>query len=312
MNGLCKIDTGDWVGSLWKGPVWTPYAEAIASEYAVRKPWYFLSRVNLGAPPSFITVLTEPFENDVLIMGAHAAVIDISSVNLQVTHDATGIPWVSPTALPFGPITAFAGLSEPMKFPEAFFLPAHTRLKLEWSVTDPSASNPDPSTITFIGVELNRPRGGKTPEWVTMPNGDPIRVGSRLPLFLTMAMGQRTGDTYAFPPNSQHAQYHPAIDCNAEIHDANLNFFFSFGQTPVTNLLVKLAFMGVNNSWTPRLTPVTAIYGRGGAAYPAQPFPMPYLLPKGSRIRASMINSNNALTLNNGLLTLRGVRLCDY
>lgn len=313
MNTGCRIETGDFVGSAWgSSPEWTPYAQAIADHYANQTPWFHSTVVNLGLGGRQTTV-TRPLLYDTLIFGVNANALERFAMYVQITHQETGIPWAVPNVLPFIPFPALSGSffsQAPItKLPEAFFLPAKHRLKLDWSVR--SDINPDPATITLVGVQLT---GGKAPERIQMPNGDVIPVGSRLPLFMTMGMGRRSAagsETFTFPPLSQDVQYLPPIECNVEIHDASLNFGnLAFSGREL--LRIKTTVMGVEKDWTPQLTPLTAIFGSEEQVYTALPYTKPYLLPKGKRIQLQMQNNNAATTLTQGLLTFRGVRLCEY
>lgn len=312
------INTGDLIGSKWQGPRWTPYAQAIARNYKNLIPWYQTMQVDLGAPPSFTTQFTEDQEHDVLIMGAHAlaTAADFPFYFLQITHDQTGIPWCAPNIVPFAPLTAFAGvnLAGPTKFPDAFFYPRGTRLRLDWSNIDPAAGNLSAATLTLIGVQLVDPIGGQAPQQVLMPDDQTINVGSRVPLFMTIGMGSRgaASQIFTFTSNSQAVQYLPPIECDVEIHDASLNFFSTYGSANIVTLKIKLVVAGVESGWTPSFAPVMSIYGRDGAVYPQLPFCKPYLLPKDHRYQMNMINPNNAAPVSNGLITLRGVRLCEY
>ena len=308
------INTGPLIGCKWLGH-WTPYAEAIAENYENWWPWFSTVTVNLGNPPDFLTQFTEMQKDDVLIFGAQAVLNDFPFYFLQITHEQTGIPWVAPNIVPFAPVTAYAGVNSagPAKFPEVFFYPKNTRLRLDWSTIDPSAPNLDPCTFTFIGVQLTGPKGGQAPQEVPMPDGSITRVGSRIPLFLTIGAGARTvgSQIFTFANNSQAVQYMPGLDCDVEIHDASLNFFFGY-QSFITNLRLKYVAMGIESGWTPSFSPFMSFYGRPGADYPNLPFCKPWILPAAHRQQINMINPNDAAPLNNGLLTIRGVRKCFY
>jgi hypothetical protein len=334
MNNLCRIQTGDRVGADWTGPRWTPFAQAIANNYGASLPWFYNELVTLAATPTRQTVLTPPQINDVLIVGAHvqsALPERLPFVYLQVTHQESGVQWAAPTVLPFFPLTAFAGVNgnamPNLKLPEAFFLPAHTQLKLDWTLLgNPAFVDTTTLRLTLLGVQLVGPRGGRAPERVTMPNGQQVRTDGRLPLFMTMGVGRRGPGGVVFiigASATEVVQYLPPIDCDVEIHDACSNlispaFDFINVLQGTSFLNFKITIMGAENQWTPYLSPLITIFGgqgggTGGATlvYPALPYTKPYLLLKGQRIQVAQQN-NNALEFINGDLTFRGVRLCEY
>lgn len=328
-NSHCKIDTGDWIGNAWTGPDWTPYARAIADHYPNQVPWFLTIPTTLtGGVGQRRVVVTSPNLYDVLIFGAHISIGSDSvgdngqTVYLQITHLETGIPWVVPNILGYAPMTAFGGVrrnpTSNMKFPEAFFLPRRTKLKLEFTNAQIAAATG--GTITLLGVQLTHPSTPKPPERVTMPNGDVIPVGSRLPWFATIGVGQRIFDpnsvVFNLPPASpmsQSLEFLPPSQCNVEIHDVHCNFFARDGLslTP-DNLAVKIVDMGSHNHWTPNLSPITGVFGVFTQAYPSLPFNKPYLLQKGHRIQILTQNNTPTADIINGLITLRGVRLCEY
>jgi hypothetical protein len=335
MNGLCTIQTGDKVGQQWSGPYWTPYAQAIADYYPNQVPWFLTARADLGAAaagvPSRLTVLTSPYLYDVLIFGAMitGTATQVPFIGIQVTHDQSGIPWAAPNVLPFIPLTAFGGLNvnatSLFRWPDAFFFPKHTRLKLDFSLIDTVIGNPDLVTVTFVGVQLI---GSEAPKWITMPNGSKIRADSRLPLFMTMGLGQRSGQVFTLDVTQHRIQYLPPIGCDVEIHDLSSNlisaaFPISEGValTPgASSAVIKETVMGIEGGWTPNQTPVPAVFGGPGGSpdgsltqvYPALPYTKPFLLPKGHRIQLDMQNNSIAGAFTNGYLTFRGVRLCEY
>lgn len=318
MNNGGKIQTGDWVGSTWTGPEWTPYAQAIADNYATQIPWFHTQTVDLAPTPARITTVTRPQQHDVLIFGMHraltpSAALEEIRVYVQITHQATGIPWAIPNVVPFIPLAALGGSNDNLmavtKLPEAFFLPKHTQLKFDWSSL--SLASPNPVTLTLAGVQLMSPRDGGAPENITMPDGAEISVGSRLPLFLTIGLGRRGGAEFIFPAGEQAVQYLPPIECHAEIHDATLNFG-SLGFPTLQAIEVKTTVMGVDKHWTPYLSPLLAQFGIPAQVYPQMPFVKPYLLPKSHKLQISMRSANLGLNVTQGLLTFRGVRLCEY
>lgn len=334
MSG-CTIQTGDYVGAAWKGPLWTPFAEAIAAEYNTHLPWFFNAAVDLGVPPQRLNRLTPPYEHDVIIFGAHIAgnAAQLPFVFVNITHRESGVPWAAPTVLPFIPLTALGGINvnnmPNLKFPEVFFLPARTQLQLDFVTMDPAVGDVDPLVVTLIGVQLVSPKRGRAPDKVTMPNGQRVRTDERLPLFMTMGLGKRTPSAaYArfdmAAGDVQVLQYLPPLNCDAEIHDLCANvispaFDFINVAQGTSFLRFKLTVMGAENQWTPNLSPLITTFGgpgggTGGATlvYPALPYTKPYLLPRGRRIQILQQNTNSLLAFTNGNLTFRGVRLCEY
>lgn len=327
MSNNSVIQTGDFVGADWTGPYWTPFAQAIADNYPNQVPWFYNTPVDFTTTPQRRTVTTRPQQHDVLILGAHVqgSAAELPFVFVQITHQESGVPWAVPNILPFIPVTALAGVNvnamPNLRLPEAFFLPAKTTLKLDWSMLgQPSIVNPQPFVFTLIGVQLT---GANTPKLVTMPNGQQVRTDQRLPLFMTMGIGNRQSDgTFLLGTSQQRIQYLPPINCDAEIHDLSSNVIsgaFSIGAAGTSSLQVKLTVMGVENQWTPNLAPITAVFGgpgggAGGASqvFPALPYTKPYSLPKGKRIKIAVQNTSITATYTQALLTFRGVRLCEY
>lgn len=330
MNDLCRIQTGDRVGNDWQGPYWTPFAQAIADNYGGQVPWFFNENVTLAISPTRQTTLTPPQQNDVLIFGAYAqgTAGRLPFVLLQITHQESGVPWAVPNILPFFPVTAIAGINvnamPNIRLPEAFFLPKGTQLKLDWTLLGlPTFGTTTGVRFTMMGVQLIRPREGRAPQLITMPNGERVRTDARLPLFMTMGLGRRlAGGTFALNNSEQRTQFLPPLDCDAEIHDLNTNTVsagFSIGAAGASSLQVKISVMGAQKQWTPNLSPITAVFGGpggggGGAtqAFPAMPYTKPYLLPKGRRIRIDVQNTSITATFEQPLVTFRGVRLCEY
>jgi hypothetical protein len=267
-------------------------------------------------------------------------------IYLNITDQETGIPWVAPNTLGFAPLPAFAGVnilapgiaslaSLPVtpiiKLPEAFFLPRGVQLKLDWTAIAASVSLVNRSaTLTMIGVQLINPKlGSKAPRSVVMPNGDEIIVGSRLPWFGCVPFGARaTGatprsfNTFTLPIGQQLMQFFPPIDCNVELHDTYGNFLVSptaydglaGAGFPTPFLTMKFTDMGAQNDWTPGLSPTPAVLGKETDVEPVMPFPKPVYLETGHRTAFTMQNNTTAVAgqVNQGTVTIRGVRLCEY
>lgn len=320
-----RLNSGDWIGSQLKGPHWTPYAQAIADCYPIQVPWYYTLPSNLTEGVTFQrrrTETTSPQQHDVLIFGAYAIVRGAGGdegnfILLQVTHEETGIPWAVPNVIGAAVLPAIAGTvnvsttpnpTTILKLPEAFFLPRHNRLKLDWaqSVLD-FGTNLD-ARITFVGVQLI---GGGPPEEISMPDGSVIPLGARLPWFVTLVMGDSSRFQqwldWNLANNAEDLQFSPPQDCDIEIHDA---YFSRPGGT--TGVITKLTQMGsANSTWTPVKAPIDAWAGNERQVNPALPFTKPFLLKTGQRI-ALLEQNNIGFTLLWRMVTFRGVRLCRF
>jgi len=270
--------------------------------------------------------VTRPYLYDVLIIGMSAGVFDEGSLNglefvsLQIADTATGIPWVAPNLIGYSPVLAFAGLNlnpNPItKLPEAFFLPAYTQLRLEWTSVFNGVLGADATVnLTLIGIQMMNHRAGfRRPTHVQMPNGSTVEVGSRMPWFGTIPFGEKFGTAFgafSLDQGQQVIQYLPPSNCDVEIHDAYSNF-----KAPDAAIIgdqsMKFADTQSRNDWTPGLSPVTAVLGDESQAYTALPFTMPHVLKKGHRTMFTFQNNNTGLQILNGSVTLRGVRRCEY
>jgi hypothetical protein len=336
MNTACKIETGDWVGSRWNdSPEWTPYAQAIADHYPIQVPWFLTTTVTLspfGASSGSnrpVATLTRPQLYDVLIFGMHAQQSATPNTAggeayLNIIHQETGIPWVAPNTLGYAPLGAFAGLQSliaggrlplmnHLKLPEVFFLPAHSMLKFEWQPFRLDLTPPVTVILTMLGVQLINHRAGfRTPEYVRMPNGNDIRVGSRLPWFGAIPYGARVDRTFgafSLPAFSQAVNYLPPQDCNVEIHGVYADFTDSTFVADPSTLRTKLDVTRETQDWTPMQAPIPDVYGSLFYADPGMPFTKPYLLKKDSKI---LMTAQANETGGGNTVTFRGVRLCEY
>lgn len=327
----CRIDTGDWVGSRWNtSPEWTPYAQAIADYYPIQLPWFLTTTISIAAAPPALTlpraVITRPQLYDVLIFGMSATQSPTPANSgmpyLNIFHEETGIPWVSPNTVGYAPLFAFAALEGAplavLKLPDAFFLPSHTELKIEWApfqITPPVTIN-----LTMIGVQLiNHARGFESPRQIAMPNGDIIPVGSRIPWLASVPFGSRpnavgrTYGSYTLPNLSQAMSYLPAQDCNFELHDIYAEFLDVPSQSlgSPSLLRTKLDDTRTREDWTPFAAPITAVFGSAIQANPTMPLTRPQLVKTDHKI--SMLAQNQSgSAVTNGTVTFRGVRLCKY
>lgn len=337
------LPTGDWVDSGWFGPEWTPYAEAIAQYYPVQVPWFLTKQATLTVAVSAnrqgpISILTAPQLYDVLIFGFSATVSGAvvgdngNFIYMNVTHLETGIPWVTPSPIGYAPLGAFAGITNipssgamlampNMKLPDVFFLPKHTKLRVDLiPLTILGVINLS-FKLTFIGVQLaNHRTGFKTPEKITMPGGEKIGIQSRVPWFGCVPFGRRfttpgtrTLSAFELPPGEQCVQFLPPANCDVELHDAYASFIAP-NLSPTDKELQKLKLFDVRSpyNWTPELTPVVALFGNEAQANPALPFSKPHFLAAGHRSGFVEQNNSTTETVSQGTLTLRGVRKCEY
>lgn len=323
------LNNGDFVGSSWDGPLWTPYAERIASHYQRIVPWYSSLSSDLTTPPSRRTVLTRPYQHDVLIFGASALVtggtngVNGQLILLQVTHEETGLTWASPNILNSAPLPAYAGVNlertPVLRLPDVFFLPKNTQLRLDWSAVL-SATQAFNARITFVGVQLIDPFDGNPPREIVMPDGKTINVGDRIPWFGTAGLGRRSdaeslqGPGFILQGGEQRVQYLAPADCDIEIHDLYANFITNIFSGAAPDLVVKIVDMGTETNWNPVKSPIQSIFGDETNINPALPFTKPYLLKKNHRISILMQHNNGpgGGSITDGLLTLRGVRLCEF
>jgi len=305
-------------------PTWTPYAQAIAAEYDVVVPFYMTVPTSLTSMTrEQRSVTTPPYLHDVLLLGAH---INIGTnfngdngqlVFLQVSDRESGIPWVSAAPVNSAPVTAFGGSrfqkSPVLQLPEAFFLPKGVELQHDWSVLSTTATG---GTITWIGVQLLHPRGGRTPERVELPDGSTVKVGGRRPWFSTIGLGTEFSvlgaPVFAIGDGRRYRNYTAPDECPIEIHDVHANYFTQAGVSSSPEE-IRLGFSdrGQREFWTLNLAGSPAVAGDVTKIYSAMPFCKPYKLESGHRIQVSQLNLSG-LAVNNAYLTLRGVRLCEY
>lgn len=305
-------------------PKWTPYAEAIANEYAIVLPFYLTVPTKLtGSVRERVTVTTPGHLYDVLLLGAY---IDMGSdangdngqlMFLQVADERSGIPWVAPAPVNASPAVAFGGSrrnpSPILSLPEAFFLPKNVELRHDWSVQSTTATG---GTLTWVGVQLIQPIGGKAPEAVQLADGQMVRVGTRLPWFSTMGLGTEIGIlgalNYVIAGNKRYRNFSAPDDCEIEIHDVQANYFTQGGiSSSPNNILLGFSDRGQRESWQLTLSPSPALAGDVTKAFSSLPLCKPYVMKPGDRWQVSVLNLNSS-DINNAYLTLRGVRLCEY
>jgi hypothetical protein len=327
------IMTGDFIGSAWdSAPEFTPYAEGIRSAYANQLPWYWSQRVTLqrnsNDPPPRVHRITQPYSYDIIVLGAAVVVppqplteAQLDYIFLNITHRATGIRWATANQIAYSAIGCLAGadgffgpfpVGRPMpiqRLPEAFFLPANTRLQFDWTIMSPRLQAPNIDIIfTLVGLKLT---GGKRPDYVTMPDGSVIAVGSRVPWFSTIAIGDYRSNNqsdFQLDAGQEVSRFFPPAGCDVEIQAAYINL------TPENGRLVtlKLTDMGEQVFWTPSREPSLMLCGYRHMANPAAPLVKPYLLKKGHRLRIVSLNNVAANIAQSGVITLRGVQRCEF
>lgn len=298
----------------------SPYALGIAAQYKDVSPWFCTIPTTLtNVAREEKVVVTEPLDHDVLIVAGHSQIDDGfngQNVLLQISDLSTGLLWTVPSAIQGSPSTAYGGVKSNVmpviQLPEAFFLPAGVRLKHVWK-TYGLATGGD---FTWIGIRLKNPVGGVTPKTVVLPDGSTIPIGSRLPWFNTLGLGEEISvigsPAYVLGASNQFVGYSAPMDCPVSITGLSANWFVQSGvSTDPQNLLISVADKGQARFWSAGLGPSPSLLGDPASALPILPFTIPYELQPGDRMQFSVLNQN-ALALNNGYLTLRGVRHCAF
>lgn len=296
----------------------SPYGLAIASQYETLEPWYCVIPTNLtNVAREQQNVTTDPLSYDVLIVGAHIQMTsgdNGQNVLLQVSDLESGRLWTVPEAIAGTPASAYGGVNgnamPVIQLPENFFLPGGVLLKHEWKTYGTATGG----NLTWIGLAMKNPIGGKRPETVIMPDGETIPIGSRLPWFDTVGLGEEISiigsPAYVLGANNQFVGYSSVMDCNVSITGMSANWFVQNGlSTDPANLLVAIADKGAPRMWSPAKSPATLLLGDPASAFPVLPFTVPYELEPGHRMQFAVFNRNSA-SLTNGYITLRGVQHC--
>ena len=339
------------------GPEWTPYAEAIAAHYGVAVPFYLNVPTTLtGAVNERRTVMTEPSQFDRLIFAAHVQACadgdeageDIvteggddvitedgdeviteagaspasncggQQVYLQVADDQTGLKWATVAPIDAAPMSAYAGSSENvmplLKLPEVFFLPAGVRLRHDFKVLAETMTG---GVITWTGVQLTEPVNGKAPDFVVMPNGESIKVGSRIPWLAVVGLGREAqlASNQQFQLNSgrRYLAYTQNVDCDVEIIDIHAQFFLYVEELAGNPDLIQFALSdnGERQLWSQSFTPSRAFAGDTMKVFPALPLSKPYLLKKGHQLELTILNNGSGVGVVNGFVVIRGVKRCS-
>jgi hypothetical protein len=317
----CQLNTGNFIPSGYP-PLLTPYAQAIADLYRVQVPQYITIPTTLtGVALQQKTVVTDPFENDVLIMGAVIQPGDDAdngqSIFLNLFNRQDSINWVVPNIVGAAPLTSFGGNgSQPtsvMRLPEAYFLPKHTRL--QHNFTQPTGAAVTGGSITWVGIQLYQPLYDPMPECVNV-NGQSIRIGSRMPWFAALPIGVRSFTagvlTFTWAAGASLLYVTPPVDCNLEVHDLHTTAFDTSDVTnDPNNLMVKISTAGRRDMWTPDLSPFTGVFANRTQIYGAMPMSVPLILYKNQRLQFRFQN-NSAGSVVKRMAVVRGVRLCEF
>lgn len=305
------------------GLQWTPYAQAIAAHYPTIIPLYTTVPTGLTGAGQERYISTEPLQHDALLFGAQLLIEDSAAASdngqqtfLSVGERRSGLFWVS-TGFPDAiPATAFGGVAgQPMPvlaLPEAYFLPAGSELQHIWKSLVNATSG---GVITWIGVQLINKTGVPAPACVDL-DGCLIKVGGRLPWFDVLGLGLQAASagipTFSLVNQIQFTGYTAPADCDVEIHGIEANFFLENGvSTTPDNIRITISDEGDRRMWGFNFTPAPAIAGSYTQGYPSLPFTRPYLLKRGRRLQFDIFNLSGA-DLNEGYLTVRGVKRCSY
>jgi hypothetical protein len=144
-----------------------------------------------------------------------------------------------------------------------------------------------------------------------MPDGSVVAVGSRVPWFSTIAIGDYRSNNqsdFQLDAGAEVSRFFPPAGCDTEIQGAYINL------TPENAHLItlKLTDMGEQVFWTPSREQALMLCGYRHMANPAEPLVKPYLLKKGHRLRIVSLNNVAANIAQSGVITLRGVQRCEF
>lgn len=302
--------------SPYPGIHFSPYALAIAQKYERVYPWFSTvdtSLTNVSREHKVVT--STPLAYDVLIMGAHTQMTsgdNGQNVLLQVSDLRGNYLWTVPNSILGSPASAYGGVnSNPMpllQLPEAFFLPRNVELKHEWKTYGLASGG----SITWLGVALFDRKPDHDPEWITMPSGEHIRIGDRLPWLNTIGLGEEISvlgaPAYVLGASNQFVGFSDSVNHRVSIYDLVSNFNVQSGvTTDPEDILISFADKGFAQTWTPRRAPSTGFLGSPDSAWPAMQLPVPYELAPGNRVQISVL-SRKSVSITNAYITLRGVQ----
>ena len=120
---------------------------------------------------------------------------------------------------------------------------------------------------------------------------------------------------YQLNPLEQIVNYFPPSDCNIEIHDTYASFLDSSFEMAVdfsSDLRTKIDDTRIREDWTPQFVPVRAVFGSQANFDQQLPLVKPHILLKNHKLLMVAQNNNADRTVNDGTVTYRGVRRCEY
>ncbi len=306
----------------------TPYMEALLDLYDLPHYQFHLNQ-NTGLTGTALELRdtqTHMYEHDALILGATCLIGNVDAgdsgqqILLNITHDQSGITWNASNPLDKAPATAYAAVPAQglpiIPLPEAFFLPAHSRMVHSWRNCFAAFGAVTGGGISWVGLLLPRPKFKERPKTICV-EGQEIRIGSRVPWFSTIGLGTETQNTgvpsFAWVEGSRYVNYTQPHFRDVEIHSINANFFSRAGvsQDPV-NLQFRIADLGEGPMWMPKQTNIVELAGDFTKAWPTLPLTEPYLLRAGHQLEIAYQNQRTTtVPIAQALLTVIGVQLCN-
>lgn len=301
-------------------PYLSPYAIEICKKYKRVYPWFLTVPTTLtNVAREFKQVVTNPLNYDCLICGAHSQISDGDNgqnVLLQVSDLQTGYLWSVPNAILGSPSNAYGGVRSNvmpyLQLPEAFFLPGNVALKHEWKTYGLATGG----TLTWFGVALMEKRTDVEPDYVTLPDGNIIKIGTRLPWLNTIGLGEEISiignPAYVYGARSLFTGFSDSVDRRVTLTDMVANFFVQGGlSTNPENFKIGFAVKGQAETWSPEKIPVTQFLGDPQTGFPALPLPVPCELLPGDRVQLALLN-RNTVAINNAYITMRGIQHGGY
>lgn len=306
----------------------TDYARAILELYDLPfLPLHLNQNTGLtGVALELRTTQTQMYEHDALILGATCLMGNADAgdqgqqILLNITHDQSGITWNSANPLDKAPVTAYAAVPAQglpiIPLPEAFFLPAHSRMVHSWRNAFAGFGAVTGGAIHWVGLLLPRPKFKERPKTICV-EGQQIRIGSRVPWFSTIGLGTETVNSgvpsFAWIEGSRYVGYTQPFFRDVEIHSINANFFQLAGvsQDPV-NLQFRIADFGAAPMWMPKQTNIVELAGDFTKAWPTLPLTEPYLLRAGHQLEIAYQNQRTTtIPIPQAMLSVIGVQLCN-
>jgi hypothetical protein len=305
----------------------TPYACAILNCYDSYRPLTFSVPTNFdGTALQKTHTDTYQVEQDVLIVGCHSAIGTLTGgspgnagqgIMVRVQHSETNINFNSSAPLHASPVTALAGFAyQPCPIqglPEAFFLPALTRLRHYWRndfINDKATGG----ALVWHALKLYKPKGGRAPQQVQLDDGTMVKVGGRLPWWWTVGIGTETSSTggnltYSTINKYKYDNYTEPQGDLIEVHGVNANFFqYETDSTTPTSVKIKLGDFGQPQQWAQKAADYPALAGSFSQGEPMLQFARPYPLEAGHRFRITTQNLTGS-NISETYLTFAGVRV---